>query len=222
MSAQNSAASTPTNTPTDTAVDTASYRPDKGDRGAFWFSIIVGGALTIVSAVLSAVRIVEVLGPGPTPVMVKMVDVTAAIPLSNGAVLPAAISTAEIQATELPLASIIAGVTGPILTTITLAAITVCLTLLALSIMRGRIFSKRNTKLVVAASLTGLLGFSFANLCDTMLANGALAWATGNEIDNTVVSVEPAVYLIGAFAAGVVITVFTAGERMQRDTEGLI
>lgn len=216
MSAPNTTASTPT------ATSTSAYAPDKGDRGAFWFSIIVGGALTIVSAVLSAIRIIEILRPGPTPVMVKMVDVTAAIPLSNGTTLPAAISTAEIQASELPLASIIAGVTGPILTTLTLAAITVCLTLLALSIMRGRIFSTRNTKLVVAAALTGLLGFSFANLCNTMLANGALAWATGNEIDNTVVSVEPAVYLIGAFAAGVVITVFTAGERMQRDTEGLI
>lgn len=198
------------------------YTPDRGDRGAFWFMIVVGGAITIVSAVLSVFTIIDILRPGPTSVMVKMADVTAAIPFGDGGILPARISTAEIQAVDLPIASIVAGVAAPILTTLTLAALTACLTLLALSIMRGRIFSKRNTKLVITAALIGLLGFSFANLCSTMLANGALAWATNNAIDNVVVSVEPAVYLIGAFAAGLIITVFTAGERMQRDTEGLI
>ncbi len=198
------------------------YIPDRGDRGALWFSIIVGGAITLLSAVLAVFRIIEILRPGPTPVMVKMVDVMAEIPYGTGQVLPINVSTAEIQAEDLPLASVIAGVAAPVATTLTLAAITAGLTLLAVSIMRGRIFSKRNTRIVIGTAFTGLLGFSFAQLCETMLANGALAWATQNEIDNTVVSVEPSIYLLGAFAAGLIITVFLAGERMQRDTEGLI
>lgn len=194
----------------------------RGDKASIWAFLVAGAAIIVTAVVQAANRLGEVLGSGPTPVHIAMPPGTqSSIPYPGGS-LDVEVDTAVMQAQELPLASEIAGAASPIVWALVTISITVCLSLLAVSILRGRIFSRRNTRLVTIAGLTGLIGYAFAKLLDTMLANGAVAWASDQELDNLVMSVNPFAFIIAAFAIAVVATVFTVGERLQRETEGLV
>ncbi|MBP1325766.1 hypothetical protein JOF28_000998 [Leucobacter exalbidus] len=197
------------------------YRPSAGDRIGLWIFIIAGLAITIITAVFAGIRITELLSPGPIAVESEFAQLPAAV-ASGAETLPIDISSGTIYVTEMPLASLVAGVLAQVVIALVTATIAVCMILLAVSVIRGKIFSKRNSGLVAAAGFTGLIGFAAANLFSTMLANGALAWATERQIDNTVFSFHPGSFLLWAFVIALVSSVFVIGERMQRDTEGLI
>jgi uncharacterized integral membrane protein len=115
-----------------------------------------------------------------------------------------------------------AGVAAPVITALITATVSACLIALAISVLRGTIFSRRNTRLVSVAGIVGLVGYAASELCRTMLANGALAWATDRQVDNIVFGVAPAPYVLAAFVIALVSTVFVVGERLQRETEGLV
>lgn len=203
------------------------YRPSRSDRLGIWCFVIAGIAITVTTAVFAAIRITDLLGPEPTPVEVQFTAQPADLELGGSAgeatsALPVAVTSATIHVTEMPAASLIAGIIAPALTVLVIGAITACLILLAFSVLRGQIFSKRNSRLVTAAGIVGLLGFPAVNLCHTMLANGALAWASNRQIDNTVFTMQPGVYVLAAFVVALVASVFVVGERMQNDTEGLV
>lgn len=197
------------------------YRPSLGDRMGLWIFIIAGIALTVTTAVFAAIRITEILGPGSIPVEVDFAALPAAGPAGE---LPMGmeVTSGIIRVRDMSMAALFAGIAGPALTTLVTATIAVCLIVLAISIMRGQIFSKRNSKLVVAAGLTGLLGFAAVNLFNTMLSNEALASVSAREVNSIVFSVQPGTFLLAAFVIALVSSVFVIGERMQRDTEGLV
>ncbi|WP_336651995.1 MULTISPECIES: hypothetical protein [unclassified Leucobacter] len=197
------------------------HRPSTGDRAGLWVFVGAGAIITVVTAVLAIQRIIELLSPGPTPVEVRFAGLPIELPAGTGQ-LPAQLQTATISVDEMPLASLIAGVTEPVLTTLVTATVAACLIALAISVLRGRIFSRRNTRLVSVAGIVGLVGSAAAALCRTMLANGALAWASDRQLDNTVFSFAPGPYLLATFVIALVSTVFVVGERLQRDAEGLV
>ena len=203
------------------STSTPPYRPSTSDRVGLMIFIAAGLAITVTTAVFAAIRITKVLSPGPTPVAVEFAGLPAEVPAGRGT-LTLDVASATIEVTDMPAASLFAGVAAPVLSTLVIATIAACLIALAISLMRGHIFSRRNSKLVVTAGFTGLLGFAAVNLFQTMLANGALAWASHREIDNMVLSIQPGIFLLAAFVIALVSSVFVIGERMQRDTEGLV
>lgn len=200
------------------------YRPSKGDQTALWLFIVAGAALTVATVIGGISRIIEVLAPGPTPVQVNLPSGTnTEVPYgTGGATLSLEIEQATMHATDIPATSVAAGVAAPLLTILVTATIAACLIALAISVLRGAIFSKRNTWLVTVATATGILGYGVIMLCNTMLANGAMARATGGELDNMVFSFELAPLILAAFAIALIGSVFVVGERMQRETEGLV
>lgn len=200
---------------------TLPYRPSRGDRFALWLFVVAGVAITVVTAVFAGIRIVELLSPGAKEVPVEFAGQTTTLETTTGGI-DIALDSGTISVTELPTASLVAGVTQPIIVTLITGLIVACLITLTASILRGTIFSKRNTRLVSTAGLVGIIGLFLAQLNSTMLANGALAWATNREIDNVTFSSSPGFYVVGVFAVAVICTVFSIGERMQRDQEGLI
>ena len=194
----------------------------RGDRAGIWVFIVAGAGIIVAAIVQAILRITEILHPGPVPVPFELPPGTAATLAYPGGSLDVHVDTAVLQAQSLPTASLVAGVAAPIVWSLVTIVITACLCLLSVSILRGRIFSHRNTRLVVAAGLTGLIGYSLANLLTTMLANGAVAWATDRGLDNLVLSLDPFALFLSAFVIAVVATVFTVGDRLQRETEGLV
>ena len=194
----------------------------RSDRVGIWFFLVAGVAIAVSAAVQATLRVVELLRPGAVPVHFDLAPETEVQLDYPGGSLAVDVESAVLHAEELPAASLVAGVASPIVWAVVTIAVTACLALLALSILRGQIFSRRNTALVVAAGLTGLVGFALARLFDTMLANGAVALATGGSLDHDAVTFSPFGFLLAGFAIAVISTVFTVGERLQRDTEGLV
>ncbi|MBK0422687.1 hypothetical protein JD292_11450 [Leucobacter sp. CSA2] len=198
-------------------------RVSSWDQIGIWIFIAVAALLVGGSAWLSGMRVADLLGPDPYDIQVGLIGSTANVSSgSDGASIPVSLETARIQVPTLPTASLVAGILEPIVTTLTVAGIAVLLTLLASSILRGRIFSKRNTLLVVTAGTIAMVGFPLAGLFQTMLANGALAVATHGALDNSPITFSPTPIILIAFAVGVFGTAFTIGERLQRETEGLV
>ena len=197
------------------------YRPTRPDRVGLWALIGAGAVIAVVTAGLAAARIVELAGPGPVPVEVRLPGLAAELP-AGASTLAVDVEAATIHVSEMPLASRVAGIAGVALTALVTASVAACLIALALSVLRGAIFSRRNTALVTTAGMVGLVGFAAAELGRTMLANGALAWATDRQVDNAVFGVAPGPYVLAAFVIALVSTVFVVGERMQRETEGLV
>ena len=142
--------------------------------------------------------------------------------MGTGTVLALTEATGSIQVDSLTAPALIPGVAAPVLAAVTTIVVTGCLLALAASILRGSIFSRRNTALVVTAGITGLVGYSLANLANTMLANEAVRSAAGGELGTSVFAADPLVYLLASFTVAVVATAFAVGARLQRETEGLV
>jgi hypothetical protein len=94
---------------------------------------------------------------------------------------------------------------------------------LTIGILRGQIFSRRNTAIVTTAGTVTLVGLAGVPFFQNMVANGALARISDYTYDRGPVQVIDLPVLLGAaFVAAVAGTVFSVGDRLQRDTEGLV
>ena len=202
---------------------TTPYRPSRGDRWALIAFVAAGIALVVATVVFGVRQVLSLLGSGPITVPVTFGDFEA--PLAYGeadASLAVAVDTGTITVTEPTAALVAPGILGVIVTVILTAAVVACLVGLSISLLRGTIFSKRNSRLVTTAGITVLIGAALQKVLEVMQSNAALHLATGGEYDSVAVFVAPGSYLIAAFAIAMFCTVFVVGERMQRDQEGLV
>lgn len=207
----------------------ASPRPtsrilSRGDTAGFLFFVVLGVGLAVWAVVHSVIRIVEVLPNRDVRVSAPFLDTVAQAPLGpGGAAVPVELGIGTIVAPELPLASLGALVIAEALFAAVVVAVVVLLLLLVADILRGRIFSRRNTSLVSAAGFVTLVGLAGVPFFQNMVANGALARMSDYTYDRGLVQVIDLPVLFGAaFVAALAGTVFTVGDRLQRDTEGLV
>ncbi|WP_313545057.1 hypothetical protein [Leifsonia aquatica] len=199
------------------------YRQSKGDRASI-VSFIVAGVVLAGWSIVQAVRtIVEAASNRDVRVLADFAGTTAQAPIGpGGSMREVELATAYVTAPQLPVASFVALVLREILTAATVVGVIVCLAWLAINVLRGRIFSRANTALVAIASIYGLLAWAGIALLNTMVANGAIARISDRDFDNAVMSIPLQPLLLLAFAAAIVATAFTVGDRMRRDTEGLV
>ncbi len=200
------------------------YRPSFGDRIGIAIFMVAGLAIVAWSAIAAIARIMEVLLGENVPVLAEFVDTRADAPIGpGGAPVPVTLDTAYVVAEQLPAPSVVAALIEPAIAFLTVATVVICLILLARNILRGRIFGRGNTALVSTAGFTGLIGSALPPFFGNMVANGAIADISDRSFDNTVVlSVDLFPYVIGAFIVAIVVTAFGVGDRLQRETEGLV
>lgn len=195
----------------------------RGDTAALIAFCIAGAGIAAYITVFSLIRILTLISGGTVPVMVEFVDQPVEAPLgAGGADITLELDRAAINAPSLPAIAVTTGVIGQVLQVVTIVVVIGCLMLLARSILSGTVFSRRNTRLVMVAGLTGLFGYAAVQFFDNMLANAAVASVTDNAMDNAVISVEPFTFILAAFIISVIGTAFVIGDRLQRDTEGLV
>lgn len=201
---------------------TNAHRPSRGDRWSIWLFITAGTAIVIWTIVGAVMRCVELLSPGSVQVHAEFIDTVVDAPIGEGgAAVPVSLESAVLTVDALPAASVVAGVLGQFALVVTTATIVVCLVLVSHGMLRGEVFSRRNTVLVTAAGLTGLVGVAAVRFFGNMVANGAFA-RLGDFDDHAVLSIEPFPFVIAAFVVAVVGTAFSIGDRLQRDTTGLV
>lgn len=195
----------------------------RGDIGALSLFLVLGAVIAVWTLVQSIIRIVEVIPGRDVPVYADFAGTQAQAPIGpGGALVPVELSSAFITAAELPVASVWALVIEQLVLIVTVLTVVSCLLLLTWSFMRGRIFSRRNTVLVAIAGSVGLIGFVLAPFFGNMGANGAFARISDYGFDNVILTVQPLPLIFIAFVAALAGTVFSVGERLQRETDGLI
>lgn len=195
----------------------------RSDAVAIWMFMLLG-AIIAVSAVIAAVlRIIEVAPNHDVAVAAVFAGTVAEAPIGpGGASMPVELEQATVTVAALPWASWASLIIQQLVAATTTVVVVVCLLLLCWSVLRDRVFSRRNTALVVTAGITGTIGFAAVPFFGNMAANGAFARLSDGDFENVVMSVEPLPFLLLAFVAAMAAAVFTVGDRLQRDTEGLV
>ncbi|SFR84406.1 hypothetical protein SAMN05428970_2988 [Agromyces sp. CF514] len=202
---------------------TQQYRPSRADLVGMGAFLVAGTVIAVWAVVAAVLRIIEVLPNRDVQVPAEFVGTVAEAPIGpDGASLPVVLDRAAVTADSLPALSLASLVIEQAIAATTVVVVVACLVALSWSVMRGRVFSRRNTRLVTIAGFTGLLGYAAVPFFGNMAANGAFAVVSERTFDNVVMSVDLAPYLLLAFVAALATVVFSIGDRLRRDTEGLV
>ncbi len=197
--------------------------PSRGDRIGIAVFIGVGAVIAAVSVIAAAIRIVEVLGSRTVSVLGEFLGTPAQAPIGpGGAMVEVLLDRAVLTTEELPIASLVALILQQVIVAASIVVGVTCLVLLSLSILRGVIFTRRTSRLVLIASIAALVGVAADPIFGNMAANGAFAAISDGEFNNVIMTLDAFPYVLGAFVVAIVGTVFSVGERLQRDTAGLV
>lgn len=207
----------------------ASPRPtsrslSRGDTVSLLLFLAAGVGLAVWAVVHSVVTIVDALPNRDVRVAMPFLDTAAQAPLGpDGAAVSVELGSGVVVAPELPLASLWALVIAEVLFAVVVATVVALLLVLTIGILRGQIFSRRNTAIVTTVGAVTLVGLAGVPFFQNMVANGALARISDYGYDRGLVqTIDLPVLLSAAFVAAVAGTVFSVGDRLQRDTEGLV
>lgn len=185
-------------------------------------TMVVGGIAAIAIIVALVLRLAEVLPNRSVPVRVWLDGEQAVLPVgSSGARVPVSVEGGTILVSGLPgitLTSVALEAAVPALAAV---AIIACVLLLCRNLLSGRAFSPGNTRLVTAISLLIASGWALSLLFTTMANNGAVAAMSGGELDSATLQVDW-VPVLASMAVGAVAAAFRRGERLERDTDGLV
>ncbi|MFJ4175174.1 hypothetical protein [Microbacterium sp. NPDC089696] len=194
----------------------------RGDVASLVGFCIAGVVIALYFTVFSITRIVELARGTDVAVPIEFLGDSVDLPLATGGTIPVALDSGTILAPQLPLVAVVPGILAQVVQIIAVVVVIACLILLARSTIGGRIFGRGRTALVATAGITGLLGFSGVRFFDNMLANATVSRLTDNAIDNAVITVEPFPFILAAFVIALITTVFSIGDRLQKETEGLV
>lgn len=198
-------------------------RPTRADRISMWILLTAGAAIAIAIAISAGVRIAEVVANRDVEVVGPFSGTTAQAPIGpGGALVEVELDRAVLTVPSLPIAASIALVLQQLVIVATVWTLVVTLGLVTLSATRGRTFSRRNTALVGTAGIIGVIGFAAAPFFGNMGANAAFAQLSDGTFENVLMAVEPFPLILIAFVAALAGTVFSVGDRLRRDAEGLV
>ncbi len=195
----------------------------RGDGIALVVLALAGAVIAAWAVVAAVLRTIEVLRNAAVPVLAVFEGTPGLAPIGvDGAEVPVVLEQAIITVPALQPAAVGALVIQQVIGAGAIVTVVVCLLLIAVSVLRGRVFSRRNTALVSTAGIVGLLGVALHPFFGNMGANGAFALLSEGTFDNVVMSVDLGTLLVLAFVSGLLSTVFAVGHRLQRETEGLV
>jgi len=203
--------------------DTGVYRQTKGDAAALWLFLVTGAVIIGWAVVHAVVRIVQILPNRDITIMANFTETTARAAIGpHGTTYPVVLESAAVTVEQLPWASLGALVMQEAVGALAIAVAVGCLLWLTASVLRGTIFSRRNTVLVTLAGLAAVGGWALWRFFGIMVTNGALAVVSDRTFDGSPPQSSPLPFVIGAFATAIVAAAFAVGERMRRDTAGLV
>lgn len=184
-------------------------------------AVIIGAALSLATVGTAVTTLVRNLSGGLSFVAPFMGE-EAALPIGpGGAAVPVQVQQATIDAPDTPAISVASHVIEAVGGAAAMVTVVLCLTWLCLNIARGRVFDRRNERLLSFCALAAGLGWGIQLLFGTMTINGAFASISDGDYNNVLaeVSFTP---LIATFVFGVLAAAFRIGSRLQKDAEGLV
>ncbi|WP_061961190.1 hypothetical protein [Demequina flava] len=196
---------------------------DRADRFGMYLSIVVVAVGAILAIAPTVDRLIEVGDGTNVPVTVPLTDEVATLPLGpDGAEVGVTVDTATVVVGDPAPATLFALYAEPIwdaLTVLTGAAFAV---MLFLRLARGRAFQRGTSRLIYFGTGVLLVAWFIGAMLTNMTTNGAISAVSDYTYENSVIYETTLLPLfvfivIGAFAAA-----FQIGEKLQRDTEGLV
>lgn len=192
-------------------------------RSDLWTVLVLGGAVVVWTLVDLVLRLMEIIPNRDVPVTVELMGERLELPIGpGGEPIPGEVSTATIHVSDLPVATYISALGAVVVPAVTTIAVIVCVMVLCRNLMAGRFFSRTNTRLVTSIALLIAVGWLVSFIFSTMASNGALALVADRAFLESVQFQVDWVAVLAAMGVGALASAFHAGERMQRDTEGLV
>lgn len=195
----------------------------RGDTIGMLVFMLAGITIAVSWITASVIRIIEVLPNHDVALPATFAGTRAEAPIGpDGASVSVILDTATIIAPSLPVASLVSLIIQQVIGALAVTIFIACLLILSRNIIRGQIFSRRNTVLVTVAGFVGIGGFVAVPFFGNMAANGAFARLSDGDFENVIMSVDVFTFIFLGFIVALAATVFSVGERIQRDTEGLV
>jgi hypothetical protein len=196
------------------------------DRSDVVVTVLVAAAVVVGAVVVMVRRVAELVGGGPVPVRVELsADEVVRAPLGpDGAEIAASAGSVVVDVPHLAgfarAAALLEAVTVPAAYAVT----AVCLALFCRRVVRGLTFTAATTRLVLVATVAVLIAWLVQVGASTVVGSAARAALGGGDADVGTVFVTslPLGLLLVAVALGAVAGAMRVGERVQRDTEGLV
>ncbi|MFD4421854.1 DUF2975 domain-containing protein [Agromyces sp. NPDC058484] len=202
---------------------TSAHSIKRADAASLWLFMAAGAAIAVWVTWTAVVRIIEVLPGRDVAVLAPFANTLAEAPIGpDGAPVTVELDHAVLTVPELPIASVWAIAIQQVVLVVAVVAVVAALIWLSRNVARGVVFSRTNTVLVSTAGIVGLLGYFAVPFFGNMASNGAFAALSDHTFDNVIMTLDPFVLVLAAFVVALMGTVFAIGERLQRDTEGLV
>ena len=185
--------------------------------------VIAGGVFAAgVTLVVSVVRIAEIVTNRDVPVRAPFVDTPAQLPVGpDGAAVTVLVDEATVRVSDMAGITVASLVIAQVALAVTVVLVVACGYLLCRNLMRGIAFSRTNSRLITVCSGVILFGWFATTMFGNMGINGAFAALSEHTYDNARFGINWTPCFV-ALALAVVAVAFQTGERLQRDTEGLV
>lgn len=203
--------------------DDETYRASTGDRRALQFFAVMGVGIAAIVTWRAIARIIEVLPNRDVTVTGVFEGTPAMAPIGpGGESVGVDLQRATLTVPSLPGASLGSIVIGQILLAVGVIVIVTCLIGVTRELAAGRIFSTLSTRLVSVASVMGVATYAGVPFFDNMAANGAFARLSDRTFDHAYMAADLTGLVVVGFGAMLASSVFAIGNRIRRDTAGLI
>lgn len=194
-----------------------------GDRAGIWAFVLLGAALAVWAVASAVLRIVEVVPGRDVPVFAEFAWTGVDAPIgADGADVPVAMMSGWLTVPTLSGAGVTIIVLQQVLAALLTVLFIACLVRLSWAVLRDRIFSRRNTVLTTIAGFAALAYLFLVPFLGTMAAGEAFSQLDADRVGRPLQGTDFAVFLFTGFVAALATTVFAVGDRLQRDTKGLV
>lgn len=195
---------------------------DRSDRIGMYASAVMVTSGIVIAITAAVSRLAEVGSGSDVPVTVPVDGETAALPFGpDGAAVNATVDVATVIVPDPAPATLFALYAEPVWSALVVSAGLVIAALFFLRLARGRAFTRGASRLAYSGAGVIAVGWIGATLLNNMTTNGALSAVSDYTYDavrfDTSLVPPLAILVIGAVAAALQI-----GEKLQRDTEGLV
>ncbi len=204
---------------------TASHQLRRAERGSLVFFAVIAAVYGVLVLVGSVTRIISVLISDTLDVQLNAAyEVPAGIATGTATLVSGSFDSALLTLADVSQPARLLLAASALAIGLTQVLIAGTIAFVSIGLVRGRPFGRSMTWLLATASVTlmigGLLSIGLGGAAQLVIA-AELAPDPVGSVFPFAVTIEPTIILLG-FVLGVVAAAFEFGERMQRDTEGLV
>ncbi len=195
---------------------------DRSDRIGLYLAVGIAIAAILITGWGAAQRLVEVAPGHDIPVVVPLSGEQAPLPLgTDGAPVTVDVETATVVVADPAPATLFALWAEPIVRFLAVAAGMLVASKFILRVARGRAFERGTAGLVFLGASILAAGWFVGAILTNMTTNGALSAISDYTYDSVIFTADLAPFM-WILVLGAVGAALQLGERLRRDTEGLV